>query len=60
MPQQLKVNEIFYSLQGEGPFSGSAAVIRAFFYGFRILFRSYAEHYHSRKSAQEAEEAYKH
>ena len=26
MPQQLKVNEIFYSLQGEGPFSGSAAV----------------------------------
>ena len=26
MQQQLKVNEIFYSLQGEGPFSGCAAV----------------------------------
>ncbi len=26
MQQQLKVNEFFYSLQGEGPFSGSAAV----------------------------------
>ena len=26
MPQQLKVNEIFYSLQGEGPFSGCAAI----------------------------------
>lgn len=26
MLQQLKVNEIFYSLQGEGPFSGCAAV----------------------------------
>lgn len=26
MQQQLKVNEIFYSLQGEGPFSGQAAI----------------------------------
>ena len=26
MLQQLKVNEIFYSLQGEGPFSGCAAI----------------------------------